>query len=29
MNRMGFSLVDGPRKMALLGAVYTSPGGVR
>jgi CubicO group peptidase (beta-lactamase class C family) len=29
MNRMGFSLVDDARKMALLGAVYTSLGGVR
>jgi CubicO group peptidase (beta-lactamase class C family) len=29
MNRMGASLVDDPRKMALLGAVYTSLGGVR
>jgi hypothetical protein len=29
MNRMGFSLVDDARKMALLGAVYASLGGVR
>jgi CubicO group peptidase (beta-lactamase class C family) len=29
MNRMGTSLVDDPRKMALLDAVYASLGGVR
>ena len=29
MNRMGRGLVDDPRKMALLGAVYTSLAGVR
>jgi CubicO group peptidase (beta-lactamase class C family) len=29
MNRMGASMVDDPRKMALLDAVYASLGGVR